>query len=215
MDFVFERHLQGKRVPQRDADAYHRVYQYLALAWEYLGLQCKHAQGYRRIVGGKQACRVCGKVKGRADPFILLPSKGPKQIGRMARPTSVRVFANARAASVLDDTITFHGAKLKVDVHNRYKSKILGNRRDITMADERIVKLREGDIDCSIDDHLVHVKMPVARKREKGYGGFVWELKRDTLKRFPILVRYDDRGRLLGVEIFRPRPQGMRRQANR
>ena len=75
MDYVCDRHLRRKRVPQPDLDAYYRVYQHLALAWEYLGLQCKHAEGHRRIAGGKQACRVCGKVKGGADPFILLPSK--------------------------------------------------------------------------------------------------------------------------------------------
>jgi uncharacterized protein (DUF433 family) len=54
MDFVCDRHLQRKRISKRDMDAYHRVYQQLALAWEYLGLQCQHAAGHRRIAGGKE-----------------------------------------------------------------------------------------------------------------------------------------------------------------
>jgi hypothetical protein len=69
------------------------------------------------------------------------------------------------------------------------------------------VRLREDNIECSIDDHLVHVKMPAPREKGKRYGGFVWEMKRQTLKRFPVLVEYDDRGELLGLEIFRPRPR--------
>lgn len=205
MDFVCDRHLHGKRISGRDLDAYHRIYQQLALAWEYLGLQCKHGEGYRRIAGGKRACRVCGKVKGVADRFVLLSAKGPKRIGHMTRPGSKKTFADAKAASVLDDTIEFYGARLRVDVHNRYKSKLLGDRSDITMADERIVRLREGDIECCIDDHLVHVKMPAARKKGCVFGGFVWELKRETLKRFPVLVEYDDRGQFLGLEVLRPR----------
>ena len=208
MDFVCKRHLNRNRISKRDMDAYHRIYQKLALAWEYLGLRCKHTEGYRRIAGKKQACRICGKVKDVADQFILLSANEPKRIGHMKRPTSKKTFPNAKAASVLDDSIKFHGAKLRVNVHNSYKSGFARCISDITIADERIVNLQESNVMCSIDDHLVHVKLPVPRKRGQVYGGFVWELKRETLKRFPVIMEYDDRGNLLGLEILRAHYRG-------
>jgi len=202
MDLVCKRHLNRARISKRDLDSYYRIYQQLGLAWEYLGLQCKHVEGYRKITGGKQACRICGKIKGVKDQFVLLSALEPKKIGNMIKPTSNKTFANAKAASVLDDSIEFHGARLSVNVHNCYKSRIAKCIPDITIADERIVNLREGNVACSIDDYRVHVRMPVTPERGKVYGGFVWELKRETLKRFPVIMEYDDKGNFLGLDIL-------------
>ena len=47
------------------------------------------------------------------------------------------------------------------------------------------------------------------------YGAFLFELPKRALKRFPILVEYDARGKLAGVTIFRPNPPGRRRKTAR
>jgi len=70
---------------------------------------------------------------------------------------------------------------VNVDVHNSYKSAIFGN--SINIADERIVRLKEDDIECHIDQHLISIKMNKGRKKigKKKYGGFHWEIKKKNL----------------------------------
>jgi len=66
-----------------------------------------------------------------------------------------KTFRTKKEAKILYDSINFHGASLKVDVHNSYKSKLFKKELDINMAAERIVRLKESGIKCSIDQHTV------------------------------------------------------------
>ena len=74
MDFVSENFLKEdrKRVAQQ---VYFDVYQALGLAWEFLGLQCGHWDGYKRKRDRKRVCRICGKIKGVKDQYYLLDRK--------------------------------------------------------------------------------------------------------------------------------------------
>ena len=116
---------------------YFNIYQQLGLAWEYLGLQCRHGDGYKKIKDGKSACKVCGRIKGVEDAYYFFSRRGHKIIGKRTRPNSQRIFRNRKEALLLEDAINFHGAKVKVDVHNRYKSRLL--KSEINIADERSV----------------------------------------------------------------------------
>jgi hypothetical protein len=207
MDFVADHFRPGRRISKKAAARFMEIYQKLGMAWEFLGLQCKHWDGYRRTREGKYACRLCGKIKGTDEFWLLLPRTGPKQIGRMARPNSDETFPNKKKALIVGDTIRFHGATLAVKVHNAYKSRWPGGRGHdgINIAADRTIELREGQVECWLDTHLVHVrwKPRPGAKRRPSYGGFVWELSRKRLKNFPILVDYDGRGRFEGLTILR------------
>ncbi len=106
MDFV-ARHpaLKGRG---REAERYATIYQQLGLAWEFLGLQCRHPDGWQETAEGKRACKVCGKIQGTDEPWLLLPRSEKKTIGRRAKPMSKRIFAHKGAARVVDDRIVFH-----------------------------------------------------------------------------------------------------------
>lgn len=206
MDFLVERHLNREDVSDEELEQYYAIYQQLALAWEYLGLQCKHEEGYREIEDGGEACRICGKVKDTVDSLVLLPVSGKKRIGRKKRPSSKRVFENEKAATLVKDSIEFHGAKLSVHVHNAYKSKLLGGSPPITIAADRSVKMRENGVKCSVDQHVIDVRLERRqRKGENEYGGFPWEIRKKELKNFPIVLRFDDQYRFVGLTILRSR----------
>jgi hypothetical protein len=204
MDFVADRYLRGKGIPEKTVARFADIYQQLGMAWELLGLQCKHWDGYRKTREGKSVCRLCGKVKDAEEFWLLLPRKGRKEIGRRSFPTSEKTFPNRKKALIVADTVKFHGATVTVEVHNAYTSRLLGGR-GITIAADRIVKLREGQVECWLDTHLVHVRWrpESGAKRRPIYGGFLWELPKARLKKFPILLEYDARGRLDGVEILK------------
>jgi hypothetical protein len=130
----------------------------------------------------------------------------------MRRPLSKRVFPNKKEATIVDDSILFHGAQVRVDVHNSYTSDLLG--RELTIAAERSVTLREDGVECSVSGYRIDLDLDPGRRR-KGrkprkppYSAFAYELRKKDLKRFPVLFRYDDRGRFLGVTIFPPRGDG-------
>jgi len=130
-------------------------------------------------------------------------------IGHKVFPNSARTFPNKRDASIVDDTIEFHGARCNVAVHNAYRSRLFpGSTNDTSIAADRIVRLQEDEIECWIDTHLTKLTL---RKRKHGecppYGAFLSELPKRVLKRFPILVEYDARGTLVAVTIFRPSPR--------
>ncbi len=182
------------------------IYQQLGLAWELLALQCKHWDGFRKTRSRQLSCPICGKVKGAGDQWLLLPAKGPKAIGRTLFPTSTRTFASKKEAAVDDDDIRFHGARLTVQVHNAYKSKMFREGNDINIAADRIVRLREGEVECWLDTHLLHVRWKPrdGRRRRLPYGAVVSELRKDELKKFPVILEYDDEYRLLGVNVFIP-----------
>lgn len=202
MNFISDR-LARKRSPASLTRSFYEVYQQLGVAWEFLGLQCRHWDGYRKARNGKLACRICGKSDER---WVLLPAKGSKVIGHKTKPTSDQTLPTKEAATITEDTIHLHGARVNVSVHNAYKSHLFRGKHDIAVASDRIVRLQENGIECWVDTHLVHVKLQTKRDKTKPphYGAFASELPKAKLKKFPVLFRFDDRYRLQGVEIFRP-----------
>jgi len=182
------------------------IYQQLGLAWEFLVLQCKHRCGWRKLPAGRVACKICGLIRGGREPWLLLPRDGKKAIGRHTLPNSRRTFPNRRSATVVNDTIDFHGAKLNVEVLNEHRRRRRGFRKpDRISAAERLVRLNEGGMAVRFDTHLVTVEL---RKRQRGekppYSHFVWELPRKFLKNFPVMLQFDKRRRFTGLVIFKP-----------
>jgi hypothetical protein len=202
MDFV-SRHPALKR-DTAEARRLADVYQQLGVAWEFLALQCNHDAGWRKARDGKRVCKTCGTVKTGRERWLLLPRDGKKSIGRRAMPNSKRTFKTRKMATVVNDTVNFHGAKLNVEVLNLHRSRLFP-RSGILCAAERIVSLQEGGIEYRIDGHLASIEL---RKHKRGemppYGAFVWELPRKLLKNFPIMLEYDKRRHLVGLTIFRP-----------
>ena len=204
MDFVSKNFLHKKSISKKELRKFFNIYQQLGLAWEFLGLQCKHWDGYKKTGDKRETCRICGKVKSVDDFYCLLPQEGHKKIGGKLKPNSKKTFKNKREAKILNDTINFHGALLNVDVHNSYKSRLLGDKDKVNMAAERIVTLKERGIECYIDQHLIYVKMSKTRKKVGGnkYGGFPWEIKKKNLKNFPVIFDFDEKYRFLGLTIL-------------
>ncbi len=200
MDFISEKFLDDGESGTKDIELYFNIYQQLGLAWEFLGMQCHHWDGYRRTRDKHDVCKICGKVKDVADRYYLLEKDNQKTIGRKIIPNSKKIFGHKKEASLLNDTIKFHGAILSVDVHNSYKSSLSGE--EINMAAERIVELKERGITCSIDPHLIYVSLG-KEKGKKNYGGFPWELKQEHLKKFPVIFDFDEDYNLLGLTILR------------
>lgn len=202
MDFV-ARHPALKR-DTAEARRLAEIYQQLGLAWEFLVLQCKHRGGWRKLRGGKSACKLCGLIRGTKEQWLLLPREGKKTIGWRAMPNSKRTFPNRRAATVVNDTIDFHGAKLNVEVLNEHRSRFF-RRHDWTVAVDRIVRLEESGVEIRFDSHLVTVELRKHRRGEMPpYSHFVWELPRKLLKKFPVMLQFDKRRRFTGLVIFKP-----------
>lgn len=201
MDFIGKRFLSEGQAETKEFQTYFNIYQQLSLAWEFLGLQCGHWDGYRKTKDKKEVCKICGKVKGVDDRYLILDSK-QKVIGKKLMPNSKKTFKNKEDATVLNDTIKFHGAALSIDVHNSYKSSLFGDKHKINIADERIVELKESGVICSVDQHIISVKFD-KNKGKKKYGGFPWELKKEQLKHFPVIFEFDDDYHFLGLRILR------------
>ena len=204
MDFV-SRHPAMKR-DTAEARRMAEVYQQLGQAWEFLALQCDHRGGSRKIRDGKLACKICGLIRGVKEPWLLLPRHGKKTIGRRAMPNSKRIFPNRKAATVVNDTIDFHGAELNVEVLNPHRcSSRWFRKHDWTIAADRMVRLEEGGVECRLVGHLVTVEL---RKHQRGemppYSHFVWELPRKFLKNFPVMLQFDKSRRFTGLVIFKP-----------
>src|ERR1035437_4141359 len=204
MDFV-SRHPALKR-DSAEARRFAEIYQQLGLAWEFLALQCKHRDGWRKLRDGKSACKVCGLIRGVKDQWWLLSREGKKAIGRRALPNSKRTFPNRKAATVVNDTIEFHGAKLNVEVLNQHRSTSRWFRKhDWTIAADRLVRLEEDGIEVRFDSRFVGVKLKKHKRGEMPpYSHFVWELPRKLLKKFPVMLQFDKRRRFTGLAIFKP-----------
>ena len=155
MDYISDNYLNKEGIDDKELEVFANIYQQLGMAWEFLGLQCRHWDGYRRTRDRKEVCKICGKVRGVDETHILLPVKGHKKIGRKKIPDSKKTFRTKKEAKILFDSIDFHGASLKVDVHNSYKSKLFKKELDVNIAAERIVQLKESGIECSIDQHSI------------------------------------------------------------
>lgn len=205
MDFVSNNFLNKEDINGKEFRTFFNIYRQLGLAWEFLGLQCKHWEGYKRTTDKKETCKICGKVKDVKHSYYLLPEKGPKKLGMKLGPNSERIFKNKREATIIYDTINFYGAVVNVDVHNSYKSGLLGEKHQINIAAERIVKLRESGIECHVDQHLIYIKMDNTGKKlgKMKYGGFPWEIKGKNLKNFPVIFDFDENHQFLGLTILR------------
>jgi hypothetical protein len=204
MDFV-SRHPALKRAGP-EAERLAEIYQQLGLAWEFLGLQCRHLSGWRRTREGRLACKVCGLIRGARESWVLLPREGKKRIGRRAMPTSKHTFPHRRAATVINDAIDFHGAKLQVEVLNPHRSRSRWFRKhDWTIAPDRLVRLAEGGVEVRFDTCMVSVEVRQHKRGEMPpYSHFVWELPRKLLRRFPMMLQFDKRRRFTGLAIFKP-----------
>ena len=147
MSFVSRHPSLSRRGPQ--AERFAEIYQQLGMLWEFLALQCRHTEGWRKTRERKLACKLCGTIRGVTERWVLLPRDGRKTIGRKLFPNSGETFPNKKAATIVDDSIDFHGATLNVDVHNSYRSRLFQRSKlDLSVAAERIVRVEEGDIEC-------------------------------------------------------------------
>ena len=205
MDFISDNFLNREDITEEECQVYFNIYQQLGYAWEFWSLQCDHMDGYEKIKGNKEACKICGKIKGIDELFYLLPTKGSKKIGSIARPNSRKTFKNKKESTILNDRINFHGAQINVDVHNAYKSKLFRDKETITIAAERIVELNESGVECHVDQYLIHIRLAGRKKKpaKQEYGGFPWEIRKKDLKNFPVIFEYDDDYNFLGLIIFR------------
>ena len=204
MDYV-SRHPALKRKGS-EANRYAEIYQQLGMAWELLGLQCGHRSGWRGLKDGNRACKTCGLIRGSEEGWLLLPQKGKKKIGYRAVPNSKKVFPDKKSATVVNDTIDFHGALLQVETVNRHKATGRWfKNRDWQIAEDRLVRLNEGPVEIGFSTHTIDVRM---KKHVKGemppYTHFVWELPRKLLKKFPVMIKFGKRDEFKGVIIWRP-----------
>ena len=76
MDHVSEQFRDREDVDNQQVAIFARIYQHLGWAWELLALQCRHWDGFKKTRGGKEACRICGTVKGVEERFQLLLKEG-------------------------------------------------------------------------------------------------------------------------------------------
>lgn len=203
MDYISNNFLDKENISEGKLRIYFNIYQQLGLAWEFLGMQCKHWDGYKKIKD-KKICRICGKFKDVDDFYYLIPMESFKEIGKMLKPNSKKTFNNKKEAEILDDTIKFHGALLNVDVHNSYKSDLWKSENEISIAAERNVELKERGIKCYIDGYLVNIELNSKGRKigKEKYGGFPWEIKRKKLRNFPVIFDYDENYRLIGLTIL-------------
>ena len=63
MDFISNKFLADEKAAGKDFKIYFNIYQQLGLAWEFLGLQCKHWDGYKKTRERHEVCRICSEVK--------------------------------------------------------------------------------------------------------------------------------------------------------
>jgi hypothetical protein len=204
MDFVSQHPALNKE--DAEADRYAEIYQQLGMAWEYFALQCQHRSGWRSLRDGNQACKTCGLIRGAEEGWLLVPRNGRKTIGHRAVPNSKKVFPDKKSATVVNDIVDFYGAILHVETLNRHKATgRLFKNRDWQIAEDRLVRLREGPVEVQFSTHTIDVRMT---KRVKGemppYTHFVWELPRKLLKKFPVMVQFGKRDEFKGVIIWRP-----------
>jgi len=201
MDFI-SRH-PALKPDSAEARRFAEIYRQLGLAWEFLALQCRHCGGWRKLRDGKFACKICGQIRAVKEQWLLLPRDGRKIIGRHSIPNSKRTFPNRKAATVVNDTIDFHGAKLNVEVLNLHRSKLFRSK-DILCAAERMVRLNENGVECRLDGHLITIEL---RKHKRGdmppYSHFIWELPRKCLEKFPVMLEFDKRREFTGLTIFK------------
>jgi hypothetical protein len=168
-----------------------------------LGCFCKHWDGYKRK-DDKFLCKICGKVKGRKENYYLLPVIGEKVIGRMVRPGKDKLKRlSKKEAEIVNDAIKFHGAKLNVSVFNGYISKLDKIGKEINIAADRVVTLKEDRLIIEISKYIASMNLKGRQKQMPVYGGFLWELPKKILKKMPIILSYDKYGKLVEIELLK------------
>lgn len=215
MDFVARHPSLNRR--GKEGERLAEVYQQLGQLWEFLALRCPHHSGWITTRDERCVCQLCGTAINAEEQWLLLPRQGKKVIGRKAQPNSAVTFANKKKATVVHDTIQFHGATVTADVHNSYRSKLFHRSKlDIAVAAERTVRVEEDGIECSLSGSQVRLRLKKHQMGERPpYGAFVAELPKRVLKKFPLLVEFDSRGKLVGIDIFRPIPSAERKRASK
>ena len=204
MDFVCENYLNKEGVPEKEQESFADIYQQLGQVWEFLALQCKHWNGYKKTREKKEVCRICGTVKGIEESHILVPAKGPKKIGQASKPNSKKTYPTKKEAQLVKDSIRFHGALMDVDVHNSYKSNLF-KEHEINIASERNVTLKESGVEYTIGKHRIDLDLEKPKKKgsKPPYSNFAFELRKKDLKHFPVIFKFDDDFKFLGLIILR------------
>jgi hypothetical protein len=205
MDFVRDNYLNKEGVPEKEQESFADIYQQFGQVWEFLALQCKHWDGYKKTREKKEVCRICGTVKGVGESHILLQAKGPKKIGQASKPNSKKTFPTKKEVQIVKDSIRFHGALIDVDVHNSYKTSLFKGDHEISIAAERNVTLKEGSVEYTIGKHRIDldVEKPNKKGSKPPYGNFAFELRKKDLKHFPVIFKFDDDLKFLGLTILR------------
>ncbi len=203
MDYIVDNYLSKRKITSKDSEAFYGIYQQLGLLWEFLGSLCSHRDGYK-MENGKFICKICGRVRGVKEKYYLLPRIGEKVIGRIVKPKkgSFKKISK-KQAEIINDTIKFHGAKLNVLVSNGYVTKFGKTGKDMNIASDRIVSLKENGITVEINKYIVSMKIDSREKQKYLCGGFLWELPKKALKRAPIILSYSKHGRLMEIELIR------------
>ena len=203
MDYIADNYLSPKGITSKKADAFYAIYQQLGLLWELLGSQCKHRDGYRKQ-DHKLLCKICGKMKEAKESYYLLPATGEKVIGRMVKPREDKFRRiSKKQAEILNDTIKFHGARLHVSVFNGYTDKWDKIGKEINVAADRMVILKEDRLIFEASKYIASMRIESVKKQKPIYGGFVWELPKRILKRMPIILSCDRYGKLVEIELLK------------
>ncbi|PIZ16758.1 hypothetical protein COY52_06230 [Candidatus Desantisbacteria bacterium CG_4_10_14_0_8_um_filter_48_22] len=202
MDYVADRYLSKTKINKKKSELGYNIYQQLGLLWEFLSLQCKHWDGYKKK-GDKFLCKICRKVKGIKEKYYLLPVNGGKVIGRMVKPgkDNLRKLSK-KEAEIVNDTIKFHGAKLNVAVFKEYASKFGKLDKEINVAADRVVTLEENGLVVDISEYITGIKTKRFKEGGRIYGGFLWELPKKILRKMPIILSYDKSGKLAEIELI-------------
>ena len=116
---------------------------------------------------------------------------------------------------MLDETISYHGARLNVEVLNPHRSRFFRDR-NITVASDRIVTLTETKVECRVDTHMVIVRLKRRRQGSRPFAGaLVSELSKKELERCPLVLEFDEHDQFAGITIFRRRPDFRSRKSGR
>lgn len=203
MDYIVDNFLSKRNITAKKVKAFCAIYQQLGLLWEFLGCQCKHWDGYRKK-DGKFSCKIWGKIKGIKENYYILPVIGQKVIGRIVRPGKDNFKkVPKKQAQIINDTIKFHGTKLKVSVFNNYISRLYKMGKEINIAADRMVTLKEDRLTVEIGKYIASLKINGEAKQAPVYGAFLWELPKKLLKRIPVILSHDRYGRLVELKLFR------------
>jgi hypothetical protein len=78
MDFVSRHPALSGEGPE--AKRFAEIYQQLGLAWEFLALQCKHWDGFRKTRDGRAKCHICGTFEDASERWLLRPNTAGKRV---------------------------------------------------------------------------------------------------------------------------------------